>query len=353
MPLKRRTHTLAVPPPLPVSRWPAQICALDIETAKTSFKNPESCEIACIGILPYKRAGFYWRQGPYQWFGSDQFSQLSDFLQQFPGIIIGHNVFDFDFRVLRPHISLSGIIEKTVDLRLLLQAVDRTHRARLSLDSLAWLNLRRRKVYNSRVLPTMWRQGERRKVLAHNKRDCELTAELWRHLLLRREVRTDTSFGRHPDEFHYALDARGMTILAGNSPQLTHDVWLQRIADWGNAVRPPNFNGKTYVEEPDAGRRPLFHKLLCLSCRRAFVLIARRLRRFSPDETIVCPFCSASVPVKDLVTLAWGYSPMATSVRPGSCIFIRYREPSRERAAAFPDPTSARKWIEGLRIWEW
>ena len=274
------TQANIVPLSLPLSLLPRQVCALDIETAKTSFKNPGSCEIACVGVLIYKRAGSAWRRGNYRWFGANQFAELQEFLQGFSGVVLGHNIFDFDYRALQPHIALEGVIEKTVDLRMLLQAIDRKKRARLSLESLARINLKRRKRYNSKNVPALWRAGQVRKVLVHNERDCELTFELWRYLLKKREVRTGVAFGRSEKEFEYPLTQETIRHLAGHAPQLSHTTWLKRIQDWGNAIRPPDYNAKTYVEEPNAGRRPLFHRLHCGSCQRAFVLVARRDRWF-------------------------------------------------------------------------
>jgi len=139
------------------------------------MRKPEGCEIACAGVLLYRRFRSSWRQVGYQWFGAAQLSDLATFLHQFPGLIIGHNIFNFDYRVLRPHVPLTGIIEKTVDLFLALQNISRSRDARLTLNSLARINLRRRQLGKSRSMPRLWRAGQHRRVLAHNKRDCEVS----------------------------------------------------------------------------------------------------------------------------------------------------------------------------------
>jgi len=330
---------------------------LDIETAKTSFKTPGRCEIACVGVLVYKRAGFAWRRGDYRWFGVNQFAELQEFLQGFSGVVLGHNIFDFDYRALQPHIALEGVIEKTVDLRMLLQAIDRKKRARLSLESLARINLKRRKRYNGKNVPALWRAGQVRKVLVHNERDCELTFELWRHLLKKREVRTGVAFGRGEKEFEYPLTQQAVGHLAGHTPQLSHATWLKRIQEWGNAIRPPDHNSKMYVVESDAGTRPLFHRLHCGRCQRAFVLVARRSRLFLENEAMRCPFCKVPVPLESFDTLTLGCSSMATSVYEGQCVFVQYcwhnRRPFKMPKAAFPDARTARAWIDKLRIWDW
>lgn len=345
---KTTLSTNALPPPIPASLLPRSICAFDIETARGDARHPERCEIACAGALVYKRAGSSWRQAGYRWFGAGELSELATFLRGFPGLIIGHNVFNFDYRVLRPHVSLEGIIEKTVDLLLALQNISRSRDADLTLASLARINLRRRKLGMSRSMPRLWRAGEHRHVLAHNKRDCELTAELWMHLLRRRGVRTFTILGILGIDSHI-LTPDALALLAGRTPQLAHAEWLSRIETWGNAIRPPDYYAKKYHEEPNAGRRPLFHSLFCTSCRRKFILAARRKRWFRRNETLACPFCQHPVRVDILrVTLTWRRKTAGT---------VRFAyglgQPSRIPASRFPDPHTARAWINRLYVGPW
>lgn len=302
-------------------------------------------------MLVYKRAGSSWRQASYRWFSASQLSELVTFLHRFPGIVIGHNVLNFDYRVLRPHVSLEGIVEKTVDLLLALRSIDPTRNARLTLASLARINLRRRKLGKGRSMPLLWRAGERRRVLAHNKRDCELTAELWMHLLRRREVCTFAILGVL-DKVSHILTPDALALLAGRTPQLTHTEWLSRIERWGNAIHPPDYYEKKYIVEPNAGRRPLFHQLFCTSCRRKFILVARRKRWFHRNETLACPFCQHPVRLDKFFlrrTLTWRRKTAGTF----RFAFDLDDQPSRVPASHFPDPQTARAWIDRLRVGSW
>jgi RNase_H superfamily len=353
--LERYVPPKSLTPMLPTAVLPRAICALDIETAKTNLRKPEECEIACVGVLTYKRAGFSWRRGDYLWFDHEHLASLWAFLKNFEGVIVGHNIFDFDYRVLHRYIQLDGVVEKSVDLRMLLMGVDYRRRARLSLESLTKINLSRRKIYNGRQLPELWRQGQRRKVLAHNKRDCELTAELWQYLVRRRMFCTKVLIGRE-SEFHYEIDSKSLQVLVGKVPQLDHATWRIRLQEWGNALRPPNFNSKTYIQEPKAGRRPLFHKVICPECERAFILVARRSRWFAPGETIDCPFCARGIPLdpdENVSTLVLGEGPMQSSLRPGSCYFVQFSRKPLRSEEQWPTIEVARTWIDGLRIWKW
>jgi hypothetical protein len=338
-----------LPPPVPASHLPRSICAFDIETAKTTLRKPEGCEIACAGVLVYKRVGSSWREGDYRWFGAGELPELEKFLRGFSGLIIGYNVFDFDYRVLRPHIPLEGIVEKTVDLRLVLDSLHSSRNVNLKLASLARINLMRRKLHDSRKMPALWRAGKRQFVFSHNKRDCELTAELWMHLLRQRGVYAGRIAGVGGPDW-LTLTPEALAMLAGRVPQLTCPEWLARIEQWGNAVHPPNYRDKKFVEEPNLGRHPLFHRLGCGSCGRSFILVTRRNRWFRRDEMRPCPFCARAVPLQRgrvTFTLVWQRKSL------GKCTFGFYPQPSRVRARYFPDPKTARSWINRLRIGSW
>jgi len=339
-----------LPPLIRASQLPRSICAFDIETAKTTIRSPEGCEIACAGALIYNRIGSSWRQADYRWFGAGELPELEKFLRRFPGLIIGYNVFDFDYRVLRPHIPLEAILEKTVDLRLILvDSLDSGRNARLSLASLARMNLGRRKLHESRKMPALWRAGKRQSVLAHNKRDCELTAELWMYLLRQRGLNTAPFVGVGLPLWH-TLTPKALAMLAGRAQQLRYPEWLARIEQWGSAVHPPNYLDKTFVEEPNLGRHPLFHRLCCPSCERSFILVARRKRWFRREETLACPFCARPVPLQRgsvTFTLRWERKSL------GKCTFWFYPQPSLASARYFPDPKTARSCINRLRIGSW
>ncbi len=157
---------------------------------------------------------------------------------------------------------------------------------------------------------------------------------------------TDFIFARDGPTCDLTPDA--LAILAGRTPQLTYPEWLSRLEKWGNAVRPPNYFAKTYVEEPDAGRRPVFIRNNCPSCQRYFVLVARRKRWIRRKETVSCPFCHGPVRLGALGTLMWRLK------RAGTFKWSTFgdpRQPSRVPAKRFPDPVAARAGVDGLRIW--
>ncbi len=93
--------------------------------------------------------------------------------------IVGHNLLAFDYPVLSAYASeerLARLVPKTVDtLKLLLDATG----VRIGLDDLAKLNLGKGKTDDPKMVPTLWRRGEKERVKAYLKSDVELTREVF------------------------------------------------------------------------------------------------------------------------------------------------------------------------------
>src|SRR5262249_28777588 len=132
----------------------------------------------------------------------DDLAALITFLKGFKGIILGHNIFDFDYRVLHhecrlenigaslqhrtngsnrtPELNLLGIIEKSVDT-LWFAARKKRGRGGLSLRVLVRGNLK--KVAKGTIrgkIGSYWRHGKRQRVRDYNKNDSCITFQLWR-----------------------------------------------------------------------------------------------------------------------------------------------------------------------------
>jgi hypothetical protein len=103
--------------------------------------------------------------------------------------VVGHNVLAFDYPVLERYVPperLQKIAAKTVDTLALL------HKAtgvRIGLDDLAQLNLGKGKTDDARMVPTMWRNGERERVKNYLRSDVELTGALYEFGIRARKLR--------------------------------------------------------------------------------------------------------------------------------------------------------------------
>ena len=330
---------------------PSRLLALDIETEKTRLRKVEESVLAVVGVVPYSLNGTgAYERGPYRYFLRDELPQLYALLAGFTGLIIGQNILDFDYRVLRPHMPLAGIIEKTFDLFLFLDYIDPEKRSRLSLEVLAQRNLYKQKLFAKDDISALWRAGEVKKVLRRNESDCELVAELWMMLARDRELKSKLRIAGEREQLEgdtlIRVEARHLPIVLGKQPFLTHDAWLERLTTWGNARRDPKTGGKTFVEEriPE-GDLALFHKLRCPHCHRHFVLHVGRSHLIKPRASKVCPFC------RRRVTLARGTTLLG---RDGEArYFVRIGNYGRIRKSWVPTEESARRFIRGLRFWSY
>ena len=103
--------------------------------------------------------------------------------------IVGHNLFAFDYPVLTRYASeerVGRLAPKTVDtLKLLHQATG----VRVGLDDLAKLNLGKGKTDDPKMVPTLWRRGEKERVKAYLKSDVELTREIYEFGVAKRRLK--------------------------------------------------------------------------------------------------------------------------------------------------------------------
>lgn len=261
-------------------RLPKRICSLDIETETKKSKSLIGFarkHILVAGLITYSwhRGKYY--PGRYRHYGPNQLEDLIDFLKTFRGIIIGHNIFQFDLPIIDWHArsqnrmariyarlekrelprkpSLAGIIEKTVDTYLF--ACEKRNRCPLvidmgplSLSALASANGTRRKK-NSSIrgrISSLWRTRWRPKVIDYNKNDCILTFQLWWKWAGDREFNTNRCelakpWDRLSSRDHRTLEKSlwGITEsnllrLTGRRPLLTHEKWKKKMSNGGRII---------------------------------------------------------------------------------------------------------------------
>lgn len=180
---------------------PERVCVLDLETSKLVRGDLDKMPLAFVGTMVYElRGDGSYRPGPHRCFLPGEMGALEELLRGFEGVVLGHNILNFDYEVLEPRLSLAGVREKTVDTLGFLYEKRCTEPMfgggtssslqGLSLDNLARMNLGRGKKagVSGRSIPKMWREGRRDEVVAYNKEDLVLTFELWRCMVGGRTV---------------------------------------------------------------------------------------------------------------------------------------------------------------------
>jgi hypothetical protein len=228
---------------------PKRVCSFDIETKKG--------RLCLAGLLIYTlHAGKYF-PGRYRAYEVQDLSSLILFLKNFKGVIIGHNLFHFDYRRLRyecrlenisnklvsrattektclPELDLERIIEKSVDTLWFAcrQRGGRGGLRGLSLRMLVQMNLKRAaKGTIGRRFAYYWK-NHRKRALAYNKNDCIITHKLWWQMLRSREL----SFQIETEEDSIAEILRRFRItdsqaryLTGQRRILTHRQWARKL----------------------------------------------------------------------------------------------------------------------------
>lgn len=244
---------------------PERVCVLDLETSQLVRGEPSKTPLALVGTMVYGLHDGRYRQGPYRCFLPDKLGEIEELLQDFEGLVLGHNILNFDYEVLKAHISLKGVPEKTVDTLGFLYEKRSTEPLEFggtddslqgfSLDNLAQRNLGRGKIISGKSIPKMWREGRREEVIAYNKEDLILTFSLWQHMVEGRTV-----IVRERDEFDSyrkatvgdrTYEAWRVEIFEEDLPRLTGRAPFYNTREVRITGGPP-----LYEPPPDASNEP-------------------------------------------------------------------------------------------------
>jgi hypothetical protein len=217
-------------------RLPEQICVIDIELESGDVRNPNTCIPSLIGVLPYVlKRGRYTQQHPTVIFLHDKehYQFLEKYLAAFSGIVIGHNILGFDYKVLKQFINLRGIVEKSVDTLDLLASKCKGKRCGLSLNNLSEKNLHRSKKLKGALIANLWNSGRGNEVIDYNIEDCKLTFKLWNHMVKKQLIiLDDKEYAEEWQNFRrkLAISLHDLEILVGKSNPVSYAGWLRKSA---------------------------------------------------------------------------------------------------------------------------
>lgn len=216
------------------SKLPQRLCVLDLETAKTRFKYPENSKLAFVGLIEYGLTKRCYLPRKHKVFYPYQLSELEQFLRAYKGIVIGHNIFNFDYRVLNPHFSsLRGIIEKTVDTLYILYRNNSNSLHGLGLNSLSQANLGKHKTLDGKSIAQLWNRGKKgqAKVIAYNENDCRLTYGIWFKLVTKKNIKVHEirPWARDIIDKTIHPDKPSIQLAIGQHPSFTYKTWLRNI----------------------------------------------------------------------------------------------------------------------------
>jgi hypothetical protein len=208
--------------------------------------------------------------------------ELEAFLKNFSGILIGHNLLHFDYRVLRSFISLNGIPEKTVDTLLFLHRKNLGQFSGLSLKALAKENLKRlRKMSLSSRISKMWHSRYRQKAIEYNKMDCRLTMAVWSKMVRERQIQVP--YVEVPVGLVFGgpitVTTKDLRYLLGRSPRFSFKSWEVGIDENESRLKMA-----TVV-------CPVYYWHYCPQCRRTHLFEVQACSKAVGERRINCPGC--------------------------------------------------------------
>lgn len=230
---------------LDLSTLPKVVCVLDLETSGPHAIKPDRADLAVVGLKVYTwdEQQKCYLAGSYEHYAPTDFSALQQRLDELPGPIVGHNLFNFDYRVLRRHLNLGQILEKSADtLHLLYEMGGGGEEGFLhSLDMLAKENLGEGKKAKASTIPKLLKEGKLAEVLTYNERDCDLTFRLWWKMVSERHISTDkVSYeDEFPEEIAYNLEDEEVSVITCATPRFTYTTWSEQLERDGWIVMPP------------------------------------------------------------------------------------------------------------------
>jgi len=162
---------------------------LDVEAIRADWRFPEKSGIKCVTALDFDYDHKFLGGGKFLTFEEASLRLLQAKLSKHKGIIVGHNLFAYDYRVLSSRIKLNGIIEKSVDLSTWFEErIDPNSDLTFDLQGIIKLNLGRNRTRATRHVNKLWLAGGKRQVFDQNMVDCISLVELYGQMLFNRTI---------------------------------------------------------------------------------------------------------------------------------------------------------------------
>lgn len=274
---------------LAVDSLPREVCVLDLELAAGDVRSPEEATPCVVGTRRYSLTKGEYSQGIYQPYTLTELPQLEADLHRHRGLIVGHNIFGFDYRVLRTRIDLRGIVDKSVDTLFFLWHATGRELAGLALEKLAQANLSTGKTMKGREVQAAWQGGRHDEVIAYNDMDCQLTFDLWWHLVS--EGRIFIPRGYRSESL--VLATRNLRELTGSRLPFTFHTWERKLQTDGFIIDPPVRRRRIDEDEVDIEdeTETQYAWFSCEACQQTTLFRATILRGFADHQAVYCPTC--------------------------------------------------------------
>lgn len=218
-----------------------KICFLDVETWRTNFNRPEKSKIAFVGVLWCDYRDRKASPGRFQVFDENELQALEKLLREFKGLIVGHNLFQFDYRVMASYVNVLPFIAKSSDTLLKLRSRSQMW-GDLSLEGLCCANrFPGKRTIDGSSVARLWRiKSQRWRVLKRNENDLRMTRLLWNALIKNSCVQALEFHGycSIPTNIHVRLRDSDVAHLLGKTAQANPLSW-RKAFEAGKMLLPP------------------------------------------------------------------------------------------------------------------
>ncbi len=247
---------------------PKRVLVLDIETSGKLDEPPNTGRILLVGIKEFNLVSGGYHPSPYEPFeGKPDWVALQQRLSQPTDLILGHNIFGFDYYFLETIIQIELIAAKTVDLFLWLCACVGFHRG-LGLNDLCRLNIGVWKARFGKSLKELSALPDRTHLHRYNERDLDLTFRLWLHAVAQKTIQTHGAG-------NLKATSSDLDYLFGRKPIVGHQAWMEKRRAW-NSKLPSPLHREAVIQrlgDHDAEKVvwPSYSVIVCSCCRHATV----------------------------------------------------------------------------------
>ena len=268
---------------IPYADLPKKIMVIDLET-RGGLKDFDSIEMLVGGAIEYKRRGKYeFESGDFESWEVDNILSFKKRLVEFDGLIIGMNLFGYDYRVLQRYFDVTPLIHKTFDFQHFLW---RNNGGAVGLGILAERNTKHKKVPGSNMA-NYWDKGEKNYVLKRNRIDCELTGELYikflkdgylceghsitqykvTHTISRKKTSKHVNH-RLYSKYEVMCQVENTLMCAGLISQYTAAEYFWRIKHHNGMRGDRRFCGLPWVVRDDyvSQEKSIYFKVACRNC---------------------------------------------------------------------------------------
>ncbi len=259
---------------------PKRILVIDIETTWGKLEEPPAAErIQLVGVKEFRRCPGGYQPMRYEPFdGPAAWNALRARLQEPVDLILGYNLFGFDYYFLESIVPIESISGNTVDLFLWLCSCLGFHRG-LRLTDLCRINLG---IWKSRFGKPL-RELDRKQLHRYNERDLDLTFRLWLHAANQKLIQTSGTgawkAGKHDLQF-----------LFGRRPVIDHETWLEKRRDWKlnqpSPIHQEAVNRRLGSHDTEKITWPSYTVVICSKCSQGTVFqVSESYCRRTDDES--------------------------------------------------------------------